>query len=99
MTWQSLVTTKYEQSLVTTKYETMFFLIMGEVKSQNRRKSYEVKVQVKRQQDNKTNRNKTNRQKDNKTKTSQELRMLSSVTINRQVTKIVMKPGSQLPVL
>ena len=60
MTWQSLVTTKYEQSLVTTKYEqrlvatkykTMFFLIMGEVKSttnmsQNRGKSYEVKVQV-----------------------------------------------------
>ena len=31
--------------------------------------------------------------------TSQELRMLSSVTINCQVTKIVMKPGSQLSVL
>ena len=29
-------------------------------------------------------------------KTSQELRMLSSVTINCQVTKIVMNPGSQL---
>ena len=33
------------------------------------------------------------------TKTSQELRMLSSVTINCQVTKIVMNPGSQLSVL
>ena len=32
-------------------------------------------------------------------KTSQELRMLSSVTINCQVTKIVTKPGSQLSVL
>ena len=32
-------------------------------------------------------------------KTSQELRMLSSVTINCQVAKIVMKPGSQLSVL
>ena len=32
-------------------------------------------------------------------KKSQELRMLSSVTINRQVTKIAMKPGSQLSVL
>ena len=32
-------------------------------------------------------------------KTSQELRMLSSVTINCQVTKIVMNPGSQLSVL
>ena len=31
--------------------------------------------------------------------TSQELRMLSSVTINCQVTKIVMEPGSQLSVL
>ena len=31
--------------------------------------------------------------------TSQELRMLSSVTINCQVTKIVMNPGSQLSVL
>ena len=30
------------------------------------------------------------------TKTSQELRMLSSVTINYQVTKIVMNSGSQL---
>ena len=30
--------------------------------------------------------------------TSQELRMLSSVTINCQVTKIVMNPGSQLSV-
>ena len=30
------------------------------------------------------------------TKTSQELRMLSSVTINCQVTKIVMNSGSQL---
>ena len=29
-------------------------------------------------------------------KTSQELRMLSSVTINCQITKIVMKSGSQL---
>ena len=29
----------------------------------------------------------------------QELRMLSSVTINCQVTKIVMNPGSQLSVL
>ena len=29
-------------------------------------------------------------------KTSQELRMLSSVTINCQVTKIVINPGSQL---
>ena len=29
-------------------------------------------------------------------KTSQELRMLSSVTLNRQVTKIVMNSGSQL---
>ena len=29
-------------------------------------------------------------------KTSQELRMLSSVTINCQVTKIVMNSGSQL---
>ena len=28
--------------------------------------------------------------------TSQELRMLSSVTINCQITKIVMNPGSQL---
>ena len=32
----------------------------------------------------------------NLTKTSQELRMLSSVTINCQVTKIVMNSGSQL---
>ena len=32
-------------------------------------------------------------------KTSQELRMLSSVTINCQVTKIVINPGSQLSVL
>ena len=32
-------------------------------------------------------------------KTSQELRMLSSVTINCQVTKIVMNSGSQLSVL
>ena len=31
-----------------------------------------------------------------KVKTSQELRMLSSVTINCQVTKIVMNSGSQL---
>ena len=31
-----------------------------------------------------------------KKKTSQELRMLSSVTINCQITKIVMKSGSQL---
>ena len=31
-----------------------------------------------------------------KKKTSQELRMLSSVTINCQVTKIVMNSGSQL---
>ena len=31
--------------------------------------------------------------------TSQELRMLSSVTINCQVTKIVMNSGSQLSVL
>ena len=31
------------------------------------------------------------------TKTSQELRMLSSVTLNCQVTKIVMNSGSQLP--
>ena len=31
--------------------------------------------------------------------TSQELRMLSSVTINCQVTKIVINPGSQLSVL
>ena len=30
------------------------------------------------------------------TKTSQELRMLSSVTINCQMTKIVMNSGSQL---
>ena len=30
------------------------------------------------------------------TKTSQELRMLSSVTINCQITKIVMNSGSQL---
>ena len=29
-------------------------------------------------------------------KTSQELRMLSSVTVDCQVTKIVMNPGSQL---
>ena len=29
-------------------------------------------------------------------KTSQELRMLSSVTLNCHVTQIVMKPGSQL---
>ena len=29
-------------------------------------------------------------------KTSQELRMLSSVTLNRQATKIVMNSGSQL---
>ena len=29
-------------------------------------------------------------------KTSQELRMLSSVTINCQITKIVMNSGSQL---
>ena len=29
-------------------------------------------------------------------KTSQELRMLSSVAINCQITKIVMNPGSQL---
>ena len=35
-----------------------------------------------------------NRNKD--IKTSQELRMLSSVTINCQVTKIVMNSGSQL---
>ena len=33
------------------------------------------------------------------TKTSQELRMLSSVTINCHVTKIVINPGSQLSVL
>ena len=33
---------------------------------------------------------------ENKNKTSQELRMLSSVTINCQVTKIVMNSGSQL---
>ena len=32
-------------------------------------------------------------------KTSQELRMLSSVTTNCQVTKIVRNPGSQLSVL
>ena len=32
-------------------------------------------------------------------KTSQELRMLSSVTINSQVTKIVINPGSQFSVL
>ena len=32
-------------------------------------------------------------------KTSQELRTLSSVTINCQLTKIVINPGSQLPVL
>ena len=32
-------------------------------------------------------------------KTSQELRMLSSVTINCQVTKFVINPGSQLSVL
>ena len=32
-------------------------------------------------------------------KTSQELRMLSSVRINCQVTNIVMNPGSQLSVL
>merc|ERR1712037_1033339 len=32
-------------------------------------------------------------------KTSQELRMLSSVTINCQITKIVMNSGSQLPEL
>ena len=32
-------------------------------------------------------------------KTSQELRMLSSVTINCQATKIVINPGSQLSVL
>ena len=32
-------------------------------------------------------------------KSSQELRMLSSVTINCQVTKIVINPGSQLSVL
>ena len=32
-------------------------------------------------------------------KTSQELQMLSSVTINRQVTKIVMNSGPQLSVL
>ena len=32
-------------------------------------------------------------------KTSQEVRMLSSVTINCQVTKIIMIPGSQLSVL
>ena len=32
-------------------------------------------------------------------KTSQELRMLSSATINFQVTKIVINPGSQLSVL
>ena len=32
-------------------------------------------------------------------KTSQELRILSSVTIKCQVTKIVMNPGSQLSVL
>ena len=32
-------------------------------------------------------------------KTSQELRMLSSVTINCHVTKIVINPGSQLSVL
>ena len=31
--------------------------------------------------------------------TSQELRMLSSATINCQVTKIVINPGSQLSVL
>ena len=31
--------------------------------------------------------------------TSQELRMLSSVTINRQGTKIIINPGSQLSVL
>ena len=35
----------------------------------------------------------------NSEETSQELRMLSSVTINCQVTKIVMNPGSQLSVL
>ena len=33
------------------------------------------------------------------TKTSQELRMLSSVTINCQVTKIVVNLGSQLSAL
>ena len=33
------------------------------------------------------------------TKTSQELQMLSSVTINCQVAKIVINPGSQLSVL
>ena len=33
---------------------------------------------------------------DKNDKTSQELRMLSSVTINCQVTKIVMNSGSQL---
>ena len=32
-------------------------------------------------------------------KTSQELRMLSSVTINCQVTNIVINPGSQLSIL
>ena len=32
-------------------------------------------------------------------KTSQELRMLSSVAINCQVAKIVINPGSQLSVL
>ena len=31
----------------------------------------------------------------NKMQTSQELRMLSSVTINSQITKIVMNSGSQ----
>ena len=31
--------------------------------------------------------------------TSQELRMLSSVTLNCQVTKILMNSGSQLPEL
>ena len=32
-------------------------------------------------------------------KTSQELRILSSVTINCQVTKIVINPGSQFSIL
>ena len=32
-------------------------------------------------------------------KTSQKLRMLSSVTINYQVTKILINPGSQVSVL
>ena len=40
-----------------------------------------------------------NKLKSDKVKTSQELRMLSSVAINCQVAKIVINPGSQLSVL